>query len=111
MTTTMVKAPGERMSGACLLKFWQLPATDIILDFCSPSSQKVPDKQLRVKANLRHRPGGKNKARTKFIELCLIAKHPDRWELVKKLSQRMAEVYRIKQGLSLGTPPHSTLKL
>jgi hypothetical protein len=36
------------------------------------------DQELRVKA------------RAKFIER--IAKHPDRWDLVKVLSQRMAEV-------------------
>jgi hypothetical protein len=53
----------------------------------------VPDKQLRFKANLHHRPGVKSKARTKFIER--IGKHPDTWELVKGLSQRMAEIYEI----------------
>jgi hypothetical protein len=36
------------------------------------------------------RPGVKSKARTKFIER--IAKLPDRWDLVKELSQKMADV-------------------
>jgi hypothetical protein len=35
--------------------------------------------------------GVKSKTSTKFIER--IAKHPNRWDLVKMLSQRMAEVY------------------
>jgi hypothetical protein len=35
-------------------------------------------------------PGVKSKASTKFIER--IAKLPDGWDLVKELSQRMAEV-------------------
>jgi hypothetical protein len=55
---------------------------------------KAPDKQLRVKANLCHRPGVKGKASTKFIER--IGKHPDGWDWVKELSQRMAEVHEIK---------------
>jgi hypothetical protein len=55
---------------------------------------KVLDKQLRVKANLCHRSGVKSKVRTKFIER--IRKHPDGWDLVKELSQKMAEVYEIK---------------
>jgi hypothetical protein len=38
----------------------------------------MPDQELRVKANI------------KFIER--LAKHPDRWDLVKELSQRKAEV-------------------
>jgi hypothetical protein len=50
---------------------------------------KSLDKQLRVKASSFHRPGVKSKVRTKFIER--IAKHPDRWGLVKELSQRMIE--------------------
>jgi hypothetical protein len=36
------------------------------------------------------RPGVKSKAGTKFIER--IAKHPDRWNLVKELSQTVAKV-------------------
>jgi hypothetical protein len=54
----------------------------------------VPDKQLRVKANLHHNPGVKSKASTKFIER--IAKYPSGWDLVKGLRQRMAEGYEIK---------------
>jgi hypothetical protein len=50
----------------------------------------VPDKQLGLIASSCHRPGVKSKASTKFFER--IAKHPDRWDLVKELSQRMAEV-------------------
>jgi hypothetical protein len=49
--------------------------------------------QLRVKANLHHRPGVKSKASKKFIERT--AKHPDGWDLVKDLSQSMAEVHEI----------------
>jgi hypothetical protein len=54
----------------------------------------VLDKQLRVKANLCHRPGVKSKTRIKFTER--IAKLPDRWDLEKELSQRVSEVYEIK---------------
>jgi hypothetical protein len=36
------------------------------------------------------RLGVKSKASTKFIER--VAKHPDRWDLVKELSQKKAEV-------------------
>jgi hypothetical protein len=54
----------------------------------------VLDKQLRVKENLCHRPGIKSKARTKFVKR--IGKHPDRWDLVKELSQQMAEIHEIK---------------
>jgi hypothetical protein len=36
------------------------------------------------------RPGVKSKASTMFTERT--AKHPDVWDLVKELSQRMAEV-------------------
>jgi hypothetical protein len=36
------------------------------------------------------RPGFKSKVSTKFIERTVI--HPDRWDLVKGLSQTMAEV-------------------
>jgi hypothetical protein len=36
------------------------------------------------------RPGVKNKANTKCIERT--AKHPNRWDLVKELTQRKAEV-------------------
>jgi hypothetical protein len=43
-----------------------------------------PDQRLKVKAS------------TKFIER--IAKHPDRWDLVKELSQRKAEVQEMTQG-------------
>jgi hypothetical protein len=39
---------------------------------------KTPNQEVRVKANIR------------FIEKT--AKHPDRWNLVKKLSERKAEV-------------------
>jgi hypothetical protein len=39
---------------------------------------KTSDQESRVKAS------------TKFIERT--AKHPDKWDLVKELSQRMAEV-------------------
>jgi hypothetical protein len=55
---------------------------------------KAPDKQLRIKANLCHRPGVDSKARRKFIER--IAKHPDGWDVVKELSQRKDEVHEIK---------------
>jgi hypothetical protein len=55
---------------------------------------KAPDKQLGVKTNLCHRPGVKSKASTKFIERRV--KPLDRWDFVKELNQRMAEVYEIK---------------
>jgi hypothetical protein len=55
---------------------------------------KAPDKQLGVKANSYYRPGVKSKASRKFIER--IAKHPNGWDLVKELSQRMAEFHDIK---------------
>jgi Fe-S cluster assembly scaffold protein SufB len=51
---------------------------------------KLLDKQLRVKASSHHRPGVKSKAITKFIKRK--EKHPDRWDLVKELSQKMADV-------------------
>jgi hypothetical protein len=49
--------------------------------------------QLGVTASSSNRPGVKSKASTKFIER--IAKHPDGWDLVKELSQRMVEVQEI----------------
>jgi hypothetical protein len=55
---------------------------------------KALDQQLRVKANSCHRPEVKSKASTKFIERT--AKHSDQWDLIKELSQRMAEVHEIK---------------
>jgi hypothetical protein len=57
---------------------------------------KAPDKQLGIKVSSCHRLGVKSRASTKFIER--IGKHPDGWDLVKKLSQRMAEVHEIKQA-------------
>jgi hypothetical protein len=48
------------------------------------------DKQLGVKASSRHRPGVKSKTSIKFIER--LAQHPDGCDLVKELSQTMAEV-------------------
>jgi hypothetical protein len=53
----------------------------------------VPDKQLKVKASSHHRPEEKSKASTKFIDK--IAKHTDRWDLVKELSSRMTKVHEI----------------
>jgi hypothetical protein len=38
-------------------------------------------------------PRVKSKANTKFIEST--AKHPDRWDLTKELSQRTAEVREV----------------
>jgi hypothetical protein len=55
---------------------------------------KALDKQLRVKASLCHRPGVERRSSIEFIEK--IGKHPDGWELVKELNQRMAEVHEIK---------------
>jgi hypothetical protein len=55
---------------------------------------KALDKQLRDKATLCHRPGVKSKASSKFIER--IGKHPDGWDLMKELSQRVAEIRKIK---------------
>jgi hypothetical protein len=70
---------------------------------------KAPDKQLRVKANLCQGPGVKSKAGTKLI--VRTEKHPESWDLVKELNQRIAEGYEIKYGLTLGTCPLCTLKL
>jgi hypothetical protein len=41
----------------------------------------MPDQELRVQAS------------TKFIEK--IAKHPDKWDLVKELTRRIAEVQKM----------------
>jgi hypothetical protein len=58
----------------------------------------VPDKQLRVKANLCHRPGVKSKANTKFIER--ITKHPNGWDLLKELSQEWLKFMKLNRGLT-----------
>jgi hypothetical protein len=67
---------------------------------------KVPEKQIRVKASSRHIPGVKSKASTKFTER--MGKHPDEWDLVKELSQTMAESrrqYRALTGIGPTSPP------
>jgi hypothetical protein len=43
-----------------------------------------------VEGSSHHRIGGKRKGSTKLIER--LAKHPDGWDLVKELSQIMADV-------------------
>jgi hypothetical protein len=54
---------------------------------------KALDKQIRVKASSCHRPVVKSKASTKFTER--IPKHPNGWDLVKKLSPGITKVPEI----------------
>jgi hypothetical protein len=54
-------------------------------------------------------PGVKSKTSTKFIERT--AKLPDRWDLAKELSQKMADVQEVTQGSVWLRSSYSTLKL